>query len=64
MIVVMMVMVAQRVFASHKQCACTDSYYYDRHLQHCGEVYIRSPPPTLLGLVWVLWDRPAAGGRT
>ena len=26
MIVVMVVMVAQRVFASQKQCACTDSY--------------------------------------
>jgi len=35
-----MVMVAQRVFASHKQCACTDSYHHDRHLQHCGTARI------------------------
>ena len=40
MIVVIVVLVAQRVFASHKQCECTDSYRRNRHLQRCGAVYV------------------------
>jgi len=69
MIVVMMVMVAQRVFASHKQCACTDNYRFCRQLQPCGTVciyhYERRPSQGIIGMMYALkvvsWGLPEAG---